>query len=78
MARRVPDTRGSAEIQVGNGGTLSQPASAPVTDEVARAYLAPVPDLPYPGTVPEDAYASGLVLSDFTYEVDGDSSARTA
>lgn len=37
-----------------------------------------LPDLPYPGTVPEDAYASGLVLSDFTYEVDGDSSARTA
>ena len=48
MARRVPDTRVSAEIQVGNGGTLSQPASAPVTDEVARAHLAPVPDLPYP------------------------------
>ena len=29
-------------------------------------------ELPYPGMVPEDAYASGLVLSDFTYDVTGD------
>ena len=34
-----------------------------------------LPELPYPGAVPEDAYSNGIVLTDFTYRVDaaGDS-----
>lgn len=31
-----------------------------------------LPELPYPSMAPDDAYAAGLVLTDFTYEVDGD------
>lgn len=31
-----------------------------------------LPELPYPGIAPDDAYATGLVLTDFTYRADGE------
>ncbi|NUT58800.1 MAG: hypothetical protein HOQ00_08165, partial [Agromyces sp.] len=36
-----------------------------------------LPELPYPGAVPEDAYSNGIVLTDFTYRVDAPGDSET-